>query len=320
VRTFLTTERMSPELRARVERAVSQGTRARQSARRLGLARTFAAERRIGLARVLPVLVALVVAGLAGAGYVYDRREVEAERSAILAALDARRAALPPRSAGLLAAVEPLVAEAAHPDASPDVLDPALRGALEVALGRPALYVRGAAADLADPKRLALAARASDKDAFLVCLLHPPASTSERDLLDRVRGVYFAGAKVEDATASVRRLAEARVALAFTAPPFEASVRAANDFAALHRLQKELDAAPVELAKKAAAAELLLVVADLPPDLARVSLVDLASGAVLLRVSRKGREPSKTAAAAMYRAELEACELAHATRRFADGG
>ncbi len=318
MRTFLTTDRMSPELRARVERAVSHGTRARQHAAGVGITGTFAADRRLGVARLAPVIVAVVVAAFAAAGYTSDRRAVAAERGAILRAVGDRRAALPPAHEGLLARVEAPIAEAASATAAPDRIDPAVRGALEVAIGRPALYVRGAAADLRDPRKIGLAARASDKDAFLVCLFRPPPSASEHDLLDRVRGVYFAGAKVDTDTLRVRRLAEARTALALTAPPFEATVRAADDFPSLHRLRKELEAAPIDLAKMAAAAELLIVVADLPTDLARVSIVDLAEGKVLLRVTRKARDPGKSAAASLYRDQLEGCDLGLAVRTLAE--
>lgn len=318
MRTFLTTDRMSPELRARVERAVSQGTRARRTAASLGMSGPFAADRRPAGARLVPIAVALVVAALAWAGWLYDKRAVAAERAAILADVDARRALLPPSHATLLADVDARLGEAARATSEPDLVDASVRGALDRALARPSIYARGPAADLADAARLALVARASDKDAFLFCLYQPPASDKERDLVDRVRGVYFAGAKVDDATKQVRRLAEARTALALLGPAFEANVRAAPDFATLHRLRKDLEGSSLESARKTAAAEVVLVVADAPGDVARVSLVEIGSGKVLVRAARKAREVGKSASALIHRAEIDACDLAVAVRRAAE--
>ena len=60
------------------------------------------------------------------------------------------------------------------------------------------------------------------------------------------------------------------------------------------------------------------LVADLPTDLARVSIVDLAEGKVLLRVTRKARDPGKSAAASLYRDQLEGCDLGLAVRTLAE--
>lgn len=312
--TFLTTPRMSPELRARVERAVSPKARARHRAAYVGMSGTFAGRSRLGWARALPLLAAGGVAGLAIAGYAYDRRAVEAERGAILQALDARSAALPAGHERLLATIEPLIVGAARAREPGDVVDPSLRGALDAALRRPALYVHGAAADLGDPQKIGLAARASDKDGFLLCLFDPPPSASEHDRLVKVRGVYFAGAKLDADTARVRRVAEARTALALTGPAFENRVREATDFPTLHRLRKDLEASPLELARQAASAELLLVVADTPAEPSRVTLVDLATGKILLRVRRKVHDLGTSAAAALHREQLEGCDLALSVR------
>jgi hypothetical protein len=307
---------MNPALRARVERAVSPKARARHKAAGLGMASPFASREPFRPARLLPLLALVVLAGLFVAMLIHERRALEAERSALLGEIGQLRAGLPAGHEGLIAETERLLVEAAGDEDAPEVIDAALRpaGALEAALRRPALYVHAPAAELRDARRVDDAARSSDKDAFLVCLLYPPASTSERDLLAKVRGVYFAGAKVEDETASVRRLAEARLGLAVLAPAFEDSVRAAQDRNALQRLQRTLQKAPVELAKKAARAELMLVVADSAGG-ARVTLVDLAAKKTLLRVRRQADELALSARASSQREEIEACSLAVAVRR-----
>ncbi|MFT3765054.1 MAG: hypothetical protein QM820_06005 [Minicystis sp.] len=182
---------------------------------------------------------------------------------------------------------------------------------------RPAVYVHARSSELRDPVKLGDAVRGSGKDAFLVCLLSPPASSTERDLLGKVRGVYFDGAKVDDETGNVRRLADAHAGLAAIGPAFEGAARAAEDLTALKKLRKEMESAPVEQAKKAASAELLIVVVDGPGREARVTMVDLAEKKVRVSVRRRLgiEEQGNSVNAALYRDQLEGCGLALAVRR-----
>jgi len=316
--TSLVTPRMNPALRARVERAVSRKARARHHAARIGLSSPFAASRSIRLATVWPLLVLVALGGLFTVMFVRERRALEEERAAFLSELEGLRVGLPPGHEGLIRATERWLAEAGAEGETTELVDDSLRpaGALDETLGRPALYVRGPAAELRDPRAMDDAVRASDKDAFLLCLLHPPASTSEKDLLAKVRGVYFAGAKVDDETANVRRLAEARVGLGMLAPAFEGRVRAAPDRAALRRLHKELGRAPVELGKRAAAAQIMIVVADKDKKGgARVTIVDLEAETPILQLFRRPEAQNWSEKAGLYHDELEACSLAVAVRR-----
>jgi hypothetical protein len=307
---------MNPALRARVERAVSPKARARHNAAGLGMASSFASRQPFRPAKLLPLLALVILGGLFAAMAIHERRALEEERAALLTELAGLRAGMPPGHEKLVAETDRALLEAAADADAPDLIDPALRpeGALDAALRRPALYVRARESELRDASAIDDAARASDKDAFLVCLLHPPASTSERDLLVKVRGVYFAGAKVDDETYNVRRLADARVGLAVFAPKFEDAVRAAQDRNALRRLRKDLQKAPLELAKKASGAELMLIVADTKAG-ARVTLADLTTKKTLLRVRRRTEELSLTSLGSIHREELEACSLAVAVRR-----
>jgi hypothetical protein len=321
--TFLTTERMNPALRARVERAASHRTRARHHAARAGIKGTFASDKRLGRARLLTLLTAATVVLLAIAMYVQDRRAIEAERRALLTVLDERRAELPAGYEGFVEATDRWIGEAAGDGDLADVIDPSLRapGALDALLRRPAVYVRAPRAELRDARRIDDAARGSDKDAFLLCLLTPPPTSEERDLLTKVRGVYFGGTRVDEETANVRRLAEARLGLAVLGPVFEGSVRAARDVAAVKRHRKELDHSPIELAKKAAGAEVLIVVADSPAESttsassARVSLVDLAAKKVLLRLGLRVDQRGLSPMGVLHREQIEGCGLAFAVRR-----
>jgi hypothetical protein len=319
--TFLVTPSMNPALRARVERAASHRTRAKHHAAQVGLSGTFANNERLRLAKVLPFVAFAVVAILATAVFIYARRAVEKERAALLAVLDEHRAGLPAGHESFLGVIDHFITETAGDTPPPDVVDPALRGpgALDGWLRRPAVYIHGTAAALRDSQKIDAAAGASGKDPFLVCLSKPPASGSEAALLGKIRGVYFDGAKVDDETANVRRLTEARVGLSVLGPAFEDWARKADDLQRLRKLRKDLEAAPLENAKKAVAAELLIMAVDLPSPTnsreARVALMDLKSKTVLMRVKLHIDEQGSSPAGALYRNELEGCALALAARR-----
>jgi hypothetical protein len=314
VATFLVTPRMNTALRARVLRAVSSKARAVHHAAGMGMASPFADRQPFRFTKLLPLLVFVLLGGLFAAMVIHERRALEADRSALLSELEGLRVGLPPGHEGLVAETERLLMEAAAE--GPEIIDPSLKSAsaFDATMRRPALYVRAPASELSDVRGVDDAARGSDKDAFLVCLMYPPASTSERDLLTKVRGVYFAGAKVDEQTANVRRLTEARLGLAVLAPAFESSVRAAPDRNVLKRMRKELQKAPVDLAKKAVGAELFLIVADTKSG-ARVTLVDLAAKKTLLRVVRRHEELALSSLGSSHREELESCSLAFAVRR-----
>ncbi len=319
--TFLTTPRMNPALRARVERAASHRRRAREQAASLGLQGTFAGREKLRLARVLPVLVFLLVAGLGTGMYLYGKRALEKERTALLESIVEKRGGLPAGHERFLGVVDHLITETAGDTPLPDAVDPSMKapGALDAWLQKPSVYVHGTTGELRDSQRLDDAAHASIKDAFLLCLVHPPASGSEHDLLAKVKGVYFAGAKVDEDTASVRRLTEARVGLGVLGAGFEDAVRRATDLQGLRKMRKDLEGAPLDLAKKALAAQLLVVVVDTASPTgtreARVLLVDLATDSVLLRARPHIDQQGRTSASAFYQAEVDGCALALAVRQ-----
>jgi len=105
--TFLTSPRMNPALRARVERAVSPRVRAKQKARALGY-QPFEGRAPFAVARLLPIAAFALVLALGLTMHAAGRRELEAERGALLGALASRRAGLPPgyQGFGPVAAVE----------------------------------------------------------------------------------------------------------------------------------------------------------------------------------------------------------------------
>lgn len=336
--TFLTTPRMNPALRARIERSISHHARASHSARATGLGSAFAGPnpRRVNVGRLIPLVAIGIVALLIGLTRRSDARELEEARADILTTLEAQRGSLPQQSTSFLETTQRRIAEETSGPYLGDVVAPELRvpGELDSWLARPAVYIRGATPELRDPGKLGEAAATSIKDAFLMCLIEPAASHAERDVLAKIRGVYFAGARVDDETANIRRLLDAQKGLAVFNRTFEADARAADDLAILKRLKRDLEAAPIEAARLASTAELLIVVADeiQEPDAAnkpalavdsmgyraqerahdaRVALIDLASGKVLLRVRRRldasGRSERATA---LYRVAIQGCDLA----------
>ena len=190
------------------------------------------------------------------------------------------------------------------------------------------MYVRGTNDTMVDSAQLATTSLASSKDALVLCLFEPPASRTEKDLLDKVRVAYSGGWNLENRTPNVRRLNDAIVGLPLLSPAWTDKVKAAEEPTDLSRLRTELERAPIEHAKQAAHSSLLLVAVDElgegkgPTELdgerlhpVRVALVDLARGSgrgeVLLR-ARHVVDPSWITAArrATYASGFDSCTLA----------
>jgi hypothetical protein len=307
--TFLTTRRMHPALAERVEASV-RGKRAKPGRRLVAIVR-FA--------------VALLVVGVAAAFLLLRRQEkqgIEHERSAILAKVRAHSSTLTAEEKGSLAVVEAaLVRFAGTYEGDFIATELCAPHALADVVARPAVYVRGPLAAFTNAKSIAAAAAASGKDALALCLLEPPASRAEKTVMAKVRESY-GGAEVK--TSNMRRLHEEEVGLALLTPAWEERVNAARDARDLADLRKELERAPIERAKQAARASVLLVAMDEPSDVAgpadldgerahpvRVGLIALPSAKALFRLRRRV-DPSawSTAARAQYSSGLDACALA----------
>jgi hypothetical protein len=197
-------------------------------------------------------------------------------------------------------------------------------GALGTLLARPTVYVHGPLEAFAASARIADAASTSAKDSFLLCLLDPPPSRSEKALLGSVRTAYSDGVRLGERTANVHRLYSAEVGLPLLLPPWTERVQTAPGTWELARLRQELDKAPLDDAMKAASAGLLLFSMDEPgdgpgpteidgerPHEVRVGLVDLRAARVLLRLRRRA-DPSwiSSATRSQYASGLDACRLA----------
>lgn len=317
--TFLTTAKMDPALVARIEASVS-GRR-----RKPGRAGAGIAPRLVSIARFGFVLA---VIGLVYSVVGLRRREhddLEKTRADLLASVRKHSGALTEADkTSAMRAEAWLIAFSRSYDG--EVVAPELRapGAFAATFLRPTVYIRGAIGGFSSSRRIQEAASTSSKDALLLCLLEPPSSRSEKDLLGKVRVAYAGGPPLEARTAHVRRLHEAEVGLPFLAPQWEAKVKAAPDLDELKNLRRELERAPIEQAKRAAQAGLLLVVMDEPGEgggpteldgerthWVRIGLVDLPSEKLLLS-TRKLVDPSwiSLAKKSEYASGLDSCGLA----------
>jgi hypothetical protein len=326
--TFLTTRRMAPELAARIDASVrgrarpNEGRAARSKALLVALARVA------GVAIVIGVV--LLVLGVRRS----ERRELERSRSALLESVRAARASVTERDLGAVGRVEAWLVRASEAYEGDFVADELRRpGAFSSVLARPSVYVRGPIAQFGSDREIAEAALASLKDSFLVCLLEPPAERTEKALLAKVRDSYSNGA--ESHSPNARRLRDAQIGLPFLLPPWGARVEAAKSEEDLAPLRELLEKAPIEGAKRALKASVLLFAMDeagdadakTPTELdgerphwVRVGVVELdGAGKVLLRL-RKRVDPSWVSQAKrpLYGGGIDGCALAFDVRAAAE--
>lgn len=317
--TFLVTRKMDPALAARVEASV-RGRRTQAPGSGAPFAPRLVAAFRFGL---------VAAAGAALCFFAVfrhqEREKLEQARASLLVAVRAQSASLRAEDAGFVKRAEPWLLRFAGPYEG-DLVSDDLRApkAMGLILAQPAVYVRGPSFAFTDPATIAVAASTSVKDSFLLCLVERPESRAEKILLAKVRSAYAGGAQLEQRTASVRRLHEAEVGLPLLLPPWAERVQNAQEPEELARLKKALEKAPVEEAKQAARATLLILAMDEPgngpgpteldgerPHEVRIGLVDLTAAKVLLRI-RKRVDPNwiSMATRAQYASGLDGCALA----------
>lgn len=318
IATLLVTDKMHPALRARVEDSVRGHGRRRASGRR-------GAPSLMGLLR-LSLVVCFV---LAISTFVMARRraaaELESDRANLLQRFRSEAAGLTAEQRAIGERVQAVLELAAGPYAG-DAVTAELRGAARFAgtLSRPTMYVRGPVQSFTRVSGTRESASASFSDAFVLCLLDPPSTRTEKLLLSRARSAYAGGERVERVAPQVSRLFHALIGLPFLSPTWEARVKEAEKARELELLRRDFERAPLRGAKAAAKAELLLYAMDEPGDRSvpaeldgerphhvRVGLVDLGSKKQLLALRRKV-DPSwlSATARAEYATGIDACSLA----------
>jgi hypothetical protein len=326
VGTYLTNDKMSPELRARIETSVR--------GRRLGGVRGSRARRR-GLSPTGRSLLRLVLLGtmlacvtLLVLNWRQRNEQLDHAKGALLAQVAKHAPALRAGEPPLFQAVPPLLHEAAA-DYGGDVL-PAAKGSegLAMLLRRPALYLRAPCASMSAAK-LGRVAEESSKDAFVHCLVEAPADDSEAALLSSVRAAYAGALPAAGRGGPVHRLHDVLVAQPFVGDAWASEVRLARSMGDVDVLGRRLRRAQLERAAHAAKSELLIYLLDEPrrpgtsaeldgtgDHMVRVGIVEIASGRTLLRARRRV-EPSwiSESRRAQFARGLTSCKLAVELRR-----
>lgn len=253
--SFLTTKKMGPQLRARIETSLT----GRRSEKRR--------------AKVTPLIVATLRAGLLlfaiamTVSFFVKKRGQESRvstlRAEVLAAHDKASSGLRKRDKELRQRVEIAVAQALNTYRgdvlSEEVRDPALFREL---LQKPGIYLRASIRDLKKPEGLKLAAENSLKDAFLVCLLDPPPGTKEREMVERVYVAYRSGPELDKATLPFFRLQAGLAFLPIFEAPWRESVLHAKELSGLQYLKKTIERAPIDVARAVARSETMLILLD----------------------------------------------------------
>lgn len=319
--TLLTSRKMSPELAARVLASV-RGRRARPGSRLAPRSISFV---RLGLVATITIAAwILIVARQRG------HEQLERERGLLLAlvkkessSLSTAQKALPVLAASWLTRYSGTY--------TGDWIDDELRSELkfQAMLTRPSVYVRGPLATFKSAGGLAESAYGSFKDTFLLCLLAPPATRTEKALLSKARLAHAATESVREKLAHVGRLHDALVGLPYLDPAWQARVEKAEQLFDIEKLRHRFERAPLSSAKQAAKAEMLIFVIDEPGDgngpteldgerahPVRVGVVDLTASKPLLSLRRRV-DPSWISAPvrAEYASGIDSCSLAMDVRQ-----
>ncbi len=324
--TFLTNSKMSPELRARIETSLRGGRSASRS--RL----TPSLRTALRLVAVL-VVVGSVVALLLD--WRRSRRELQNAKAALIDEVEQARSGLDPPDKPLWSSAQAWLAEASG-TTQRDYVDPPLNNPVTLAalLEQPAVYVRGSISGFATVSGFERAAADSGKDSFLACLLQPPASRSEKDLLPKVEAAYRGGAASNRETPRVHRLHDAIVAQPFIEDAWLDQVRNAGSVPEVNDLRKSLEQAQLERSGQAVQAKILIYLLDEPKEpgtaseldgasdhFVRFGIVDFNASQVALRLRRRIDPSWISKAKRVYLARgLNACRLAFDVRQELEAG
>lgn len=306
---------MSPELRARVMQSI--GGRAQPRERRK-LPPLMASLRLVSMVVVLGV-IALVFQIRA-----QRQQELDRARAALLLKVRQQASALTVSDRKLPERVNDAVKLHAQAAYVGDSLPQGLRGAgvLAELLALPTVYLRGSREVLSRDGGMAEAAASSWPDAFVLCLLDPPAARTEKELKAKARAAHARGGGME-VSAHVQRLAPVLEVLPLLSRSWQQRIAAA-EAPVLHDYQRLYEAAPVQAAVKTTKARQLLLVMDEPgdaktpaeldgerPHAVRVVLSDLTDGTLQLRF-RHDVDPTALSATtrAEYASGVDSCTLA----------
>lgn len=314
--TLLVTSKMNPALRARVEKAVAGGRVTSKRTMRLVIA----------LSRVTMVLTVVFGVRAVLANRKAEGDELERLRRELVENVEARAKLVEPADRDAAARATSWVTKVASPEFT-EVIADELRApdALKTRLGESVVWIRGPLSEMARPDKLGEVARANDKDALLYCLIDPPATRTEKTVLEKVRIASSRGPAFDERTAGTYRLHDVIVGLPFLQAPWLERARKVADRDEAVRLRREWDRAPLDRAIVAAQAHLLLVAVDEEGDrpgpteldgershIVRVALIDVAHGGKMLLGVRRRVDPSwiSEARRPTQAGALDSCALA----------
>lgn len=229
-----------------------------------GLRRATRAEKWVASA----VLFSLAMAAV---GHLLNGWDLARRRRALARAIEDERSVLAARPRALVAAMDDVVLEAARQPypgdvATPEVDTPEKREAL---LASSALYVRAALPEVARLDAIAASVRRSEKDAFVLCWRHPPASARAADVHAAATRYWIGGALFEDATHDVLPLYAVHAGLRPLSHAFADELAQADGHLWIGRLESEYSLRTsnmLSLARTAANVDLIVTVVDELPD------------------------------------------------------
>lgn len=229
-----------------------------------GLRQATRAEKLVATAILFTVLMAV----LGGALNAWD---LSHRRRSLARAIEDERAVLGARPRALVSVMDDVVLEAARQPypgdlTAPEVATPDGREAL---LAASALYVRAALPEVARLDAIAASVRRSEKDAFVLCWRHPPASGRAQDIHAAATRYWIGGALFEDATHDVLPLAAVHAGLRPLSHAFADELAQADGHLWIGRLESEYSlrtANMLALARTAANADVIVTVVDELPE------------------------------------------------------
>jgi hypothetical protein len=283
--TLLVNRKMNPALARRIEVSVT-GTRnqtiAHSSARWVSRIRLVVVSGLLALA--LSIYLSLR----------HEYAELRHARASLFAQWNAHTGSLTPKDKDFLKRVEKSLSQL-HGQYPGDTIAEELRdpGAISALLARPAVYIRGPLSSFANSAGIAKAAAESGKDTLLLCLIDPPTSHDEKAMLEKARLALFGGSSVQPIAPNVLRLYDAELGLPVMLPPWGDRIQGAKDQQSLRQLERELERAPLSLAKRVLRAEILIAAFDEPNNKGSTTELDGEAGHDI-RLAVKQLDPEKT--------------------------
>lgn len=229
-----------------------------------GLRRATRAEKLVATA----VCFSLLMAALGG---VVNALDLARRRRALAGAIEEERAVLGVRPRALVATMDDVVLEAARRPYPGDLVAPEVAGAesRSALLASTALYVRAALPEVERLDAIAGSVRRSEKDAFVLCWRHPPASARPEDIHAAATRYWIGGALFEDATHDVLPLSAVHAGLRPLSHAFSDELALADSHLWLGRLESEYSLRTsnmLALARTAANVDIIVTVVDELPD------------------------------------------------------